>query len=114
MAHTERAGPGQASFGYAYPGQAASNVRDSAGNMAGYWSYVDLDGNLVRAAYTADKRGFLVSSTNEGPAKVSTAYRSNDCRLQCHKSFQPPPKSRLEIQNGSKWRNVSESIPVQR
>jgi hypothetical protein len=34
--------------------------------MAGSWSYVDADGNLVRATYTADKRGFLVSSTNEG------------------------------------------------
>ena len=56
----------RANFGYAYPGQAASNIRDSEGNMAGSWSYVDADGNLVRASYTADKRGFLVSSTNEG------------------------------------------------
>ncbi|EFX87133.1 hypothetical protein DAPPUDRAFT_236104 [Daphnia pulex] len=56
----------RANFGYAYPGQAASNIRDADGNMAGSWSYVDADGNLVRATYTADKRGFLVSSTNEG------------------------------------------------
>ena len=56
----------RANFGYAYPGQAASNIRDADVNMAGSWSYVDADGNLVRAAYTADKRGFLVSSTNEG------------------------------------------------
>jgi hypothetical protein len=59
-------GQGRASFGYSYPGQAAATIRDPEGNMAGSWSYVDLDGNLVRATYTADERGFLVSSTNEG------------------------------------------------
>ncbi len=63
-------GQGQASFGYSYPGQAASNIRDSDGNMAGSWAYVDADGNLIRATYTADERGFLVSSTNEGPVAV--------------------------------------------
>ncbi|EFX87127.1 hypothetical protein DAPPUDRAFT_236093 [Daphnia pulex] len=58
--HTQD-GQGRASFDYSYPGQDASNIRDSDGNMAGSWSYVDADGNLVRATYTADKRGFLVS-----------------------------------------------------
>ncbi|EFX87136.1 hypothetical protein DAPPUDRAFT_236108 [Daphnia pulex] len=57
----------RANFGYAYPGQAASNIRDADGNMAGSWSYVDADGNLIRATYTAGReQGFLVSSTNEG------------------------------------------------
>jgi hypothetical protein len=55
-------GQGQASFGYAYPGQAASNVRDSAGNMAGSWAYVNPEGKLVNVSYTADERGFRVSS----------------------------------------------------
>jgi hypothetical protein len=54
---------GQASFGYSYPGhQAASNVRDSAGNMAGSWAYVNPEGKLVNVSYTADERGFRVSS----------------------------------------------------
>jgi hypothetical protein len=60
-------GQGRASFGYSYPSQAAATIRDSEGNMAGSWSYVDLGGNLVRATYTAGReQGFLVSSINEG------------------------------------------------
>jgi hypothetical protein len=61
-------GQGRASFGYAYPGQAASNIRDSEGNMAGFWAFIDADGNLVRSTYTAGReQDFLVSSNNEGP-----------------------------------------------
>ncbi|XP_046643311.1 venom serine protease-like isoform X2 [Daphnia pulicaria] len=83
-------GQGRASFGYSYPGQAAATIRDPEGNMAGSWSYVDLDGNLVRATYTADERGFLVSSTNEGRvapnvlsdlSKVSTAPIVGACNV---------------------------------
>jgi hypothetical protein len=44
--HTQD-GQGEASFGYSYPGQASATIRDSEGNMAGSWSYVDADGNLV-------------------------------------------------------------------
>ena len=40
---------GRANFGYSYPGQAAANVRNSDGNMAGSWAYVDPEGKLVRA-----------------------------------------------------------------
>ncbi len=79
----------RANFGYAYPGQAASNIRDSEGNMAGSWSYVDADGNLIRATYTAGReQGFLVSSTNEGRvapnvlsdlSKVGTAPKVGAC-----------------------------------
>ncbi|EFX87134.1 hypothetical protein DAPPUDRAFT_236105 [Daphnia pulex] len=69
----------RANFGYAYPGQAASNIRDADGNMAGSWSYVDADGNLIRATYTAGReQGFLVSSTNEGPAAAPKAPASSD------------------------------------
>jgi hypothetical protein len=63
---------GQASFGYSYPGQAASNVLDSAGNMAGSWAYVNPEGKVVNVSYTADKRGFRVSS-NVLPAASSVA-----------------------------------------
>ncbi|XP_046457798.1 trypsin alpha-4-like [Daphnia pulex] len=71
-------GQGEANFGYAYPGQAASNIRDSEGNMAGSWAFVDADGNLVRATYTAGReQGFLVSSTNEGPAVAPKAPASD-------------------------------------
>ncbi|XP_046643306.1 chymotrypsin-1-like isoform X3 [Daphnia pulicaria] len=72
-------GQGEASFGYAYPGQAASNIRDANGNMAGSWAFVDADGNLIRATYTAGReQGFLVSSTNEGPAAAPKAPASSD------------------------------------
>ena len=60
---------GRANFGYSYPGQAAANVRNSDGNMAGSWAYVNPEGTLVHVSYTADQRGFLVSSTNESPVK---------------------------------------------
>ena len=53
---------GQASFGYSYSGQAATNVRDADGNMAGSWAYVDPAGKLINVSYTADQRGFRVSS----------------------------------------------------
>ncbi|XP_046643395.1 cuticle protein 7-like [Daphnia pulicaria] len=75
-------GQGQANFGYAYPGQAASNIRDADGNMAGSWSYVDADGNLIRATYTAGReQGFLVSSTNEGPAVAAIAPASDPVKV---------------------------------
>ncbi|XP_046644470.1 cuticle protein 7-like, partial [Daphnia pulicaria] len=61
---------GQASFGYSYPGQAASNVLDSAGNMAGSWAYVNPEGKVVNVSYVADERGFRVSS-NVLPAAVA-------------------------------------------
>ncbi len=63
---------GQASFGYSYPGQAASNVLDSAGNMAGSWAYIDPEGKVVKFSYTADERGFRVS-TNVLPSAASVA-----------------------------------------
>ncbi|XP_046643312.1 trypsin epsilon-like isoform X5 [Daphnia pulicaria] len=72
----------RANFGYAYPGQAASNIRDADGNMAGSWSYVDADGNLIRATYTAGReQGFLVSSTNEGPAVAAIAPASDPVKV---------------------------------
>ena len=32
---------GQASFGYAYPGQAATNLRDGFGNQIGSYAYIN-------------------------------------------------------------------------
>jgi hypothetical protein len=106
----------RANFGYAYPGQAASNIRDADGNMAGSWSYVDADGNLVRATYTADKRGFLVSSTNEGRvapnvlsdlSKVGTTPKVGACNeapsgLKTQKTV-PNSKSSKESFNNPKY-----------
>lgn len=53
---------GQASFGYAHPGQAASNFRDAWGNQVGSWAYFDPTGKEVRVSYVADSRGFRVLS----------------------------------------------------
>ena len=53
---------GQASFGYAHPGQAASNFRDALGNQIGSWAYIDPNGNEVRVSYVADSNGFRVLS----------------------------------------------------
>ena len=61
---------GRASFGYAYPGQAATNYRDAAGNMVGSWSYVNPNGKLVATSYVADHRGFRVQSNDLPVAPV--------------------------------------------
>ncbi|CAG7729920.1 unnamed protein product [Allacma fusca] len=53
---------GQASHGYAYPGQAAAETRDAAGNVRGSYAYVDPTGREVRANYVADALGFRVES----------------------------------------------------
>lgn len=53
---------GQASFGYAHPGQAASNFRDAWGNQVGSWAYIDPQGKEVRVSYVADSNGFRVLS----------------------------------------------------
>lgn len=55
---------GQASYGYSYPGAAASNVRDAAGNMAGSYSYIDSTGKLNQVNYVADAMGFRVVANN--------------------------------------------------
>ena len=60
---------GQASFGYAHPGQAASNIRDAYGNQIGSYAYINPEGKEIRVSYTADHRGFRVLSNAlpEGP-----------------------------------------------
>lgn len=62
---------GQASYGYAYPGQAASNFRDAWGNQVGSWAYFDPEGKEVRVSYVADSRGFRVLSNNLPVAPMS-------------------------------------------
>ncbi|EFX77996.1 hypothetical protein DAPPUDRAFT_246911 [Daphnia pulex] len=66
---------GQASFGYAHPGQAASNLRDGFGNQIGSYAYINPEGEEVRVSYTADSRGFRVLSNNlpVGPVDNSVA-----------------------------------------
>ncbi len=55
---------GQARFGYAHPGQAATNYRDAMGNQIGSYAYFNPEGKEVRVSYTADHRGFRVLSNN--------------------------------------------------
>jgi hypothetical protein len=66
---------GQASFGYAHPGQAASNLRDGFGNQIGSYAYINPEGKEVRVSYTADSRGFRVHANNlpVGPVDNSVA-----------------------------------------
>lgn len=65
---------GRKNFGYAYYGQAASNVRDANGHMIGSWSYLNPEGTEVRASYTADDKGFKVHFNNVAPAASPVAY----------------------------------------
>ncbi|KAI9564167.1 hypothetical protein GHT06_007905 [Daphnia sinensis] len=55
---------GQASFGYAYPGQAATNYRDAFGNQVGSYAYINPNGKEVRVSYVADSQGFRVLSND--------------------------------------------------
>lgn len=57
---------GQATFGYAHPGQAAYNYRDEYGNQIGSWAYFNPEGKEIRVSYIADSKGFRVLS-NELP-----------------------------------------------
>jgi len=61
---------GQASYGYAHPGQAHSAHRDAFGNVVGSYAYIDPNGKEVRVNYVADHNGFRVASNAlpEGPA----------------------------------------------
>ncbi|CAL8114184.1 unnamed protein product [Orchesella dallaii] len=67
---------GQASYGYAHPGQAHAAVRDAAGNVRGSYAYVNPEGKEVRVEYVADGAGFRVASNAlpvgpiAGPAPV--------------------------------------------
>jgi len=55
---------GQASFGYAHPGQAASNFRDAMGNQVGSYAYINPEGKQVQVSYVADSLGFRVLSND--------------------------------------------------
>lgn len=61
---------GRANFGYSYPGQAAVNYRDIAGNMIGSWSYINPNGKLVATSYIADDQGYRVLSNDLPVAPV--------------------------------------------
>ncbi|KAK4037073.1 hypothetical protein OUZ56_029112 [Daphnia magna] len=62
---------GQARFGYAHPGQAATNIQDAFGNQVGSYAYFNPEGKEVRVSYTADSRGFRVLSNDLPVAPVS-------------------------------------------
>ena len=53
---------GQASYGYSYPGQAATNFRDAFGNQVGSYAYINPEGKEIRVSYVADANGFRVLS----------------------------------------------------
>jgi len=55
---------GQASFGYAHPGQAATNYRDAFGNQVGSYAYINPEGKQVQVSYVADSNGFRVLSND--------------------------------------------------
>ena len=60
---------GQATYGYAHPGQAATNYQDAFGNQVGSYAYINPEGKEIRVSYTADSNGFRVVSNAlpEGP-----------------------------------------------
>ena len=62
---------GQSRFGYAHPGQAATNYRDALGNQIGSYAYFNPEGKEVRVSYTADSRGFRVLSNDLPVAPVA-------------------------------------------
>ncbi|XP_045034244.1 cuticle protein 7 isoform X2 [Daphnia magna] len=62
---------GQASYGYAHPGQSATNLRDAFGNQVGSYAYLNPEGKEVRVSYTADSRGFRVLSNDLPVAPVA-------------------------------------------
>jgi len=64
---------GQASHGYAYPGQAHAVVRDAAGNERGSYAYVNPEGQEIRVDYTAGHGGFQVASNALPVAPVHVA-----------------------------------------
>ena len=55
---------GQASFGYAHPGQAASTFQDAFGNQVGSYAYIDANGKHVQVSFVADSNGFRVLSND--------------------------------------------------
>jgi len=62
---------GHAAYGFAAPHQAKHEVRDHAGNVAGSYSYVDAEGKLIKATYTAGVDGFKIHSNNLPVAPVA-------------------------------------------
>lgn len=61
---------GQTSYGYAYPGQAATNYRDAFGNQVGSYAYINPDGKEIQVSYSADSNGFRVVSNTLPVAPV--------------------------------------------
>jgi len=63
---------GQASHGYAYPGQAAAEVRDAAGNVRGSYAYINPNGEEIRVNYVAGHGGFRAESNALPVAPAAT------------------------------------------
>ena len=63
---------GQANYGYAYPGQAATNYRDAFGNQIGSYAYINPEGKHVQVSYVADSNGYRVLSNDLPIGPVDT------------------------------------------
>lgn len=62
---------GQASYGYAHPGQAHAAVRDAAGHVKGSYAYINPEGKEIRVNYKADAQGFHAESNALPEAPVA-------------------------------------------
>lgn len=75
---------GYTSFGYAHPGQAATNYRDPSGTQIGNWAYTTPEGKKVVVAYIADSRGFRAFSDDlpVAPSAVNDTVEVTAARAQ--------------------------------
>ncbi|KAK2725533.1 hypothetical protein QYM36_000136 [Artemia franciscana] len=65
---------GQASYGYAHPGQSHAATRDAFGNVVGSYAYINPDGKEVRVNYVADSNGFRVASNDLPVAPTAPVF----------------------------------------
>jgi len=64
---------GQFSFGYTNPQSARSEVKSADGTVAGQYSYVQPQGNVVQVKYVADSQGYRVE--DNVPRTVGFRYK---------------------------------------
>ena len=96
---------GQASFGYAHPGQAATNLRDGLGNQIGSYAYINPEGKEVRVSYTADSRGFRVLSNDlpvapvqvQDTPEVAQAKADHAAAVAAAKSATPAVRAKRQV-----------------
>ncbi|XP_023288204.1 cuticle protein 6-like [Orussus abietinus] len=117
---------GQYSFGYSTPLSARSEIRTADGATRGYYSYVDADGRIQSAEYTADANyGFRIAATNlpqaplpvEETAEVAAARAAHlravemaEKRAAQEAQMQPGSVKDEEIQAEAGIRNEEEEL----